>query len=417
MVKSPSLSVFTPSHNARFLDDCYQSLRGQTVENWEWVVLLNRGAKDWRPSKPDTRVQVFREDRLRGVGAAKRAACEHCTGDILVELDHDDVLAPTCLAEVHDAFVANPRSTFVHSDWAQVNEDLTRNEDRFQADNGWEYSEVQLLGTSYLRCHAMADYPHNVGYIWFAPNHVRAFPRSVYDQVGGYDERLQVLDDQDLMIRLFLVGDFHHLDDCLYLQRLHGRNTQVEPATNALIQQETVRLYEKNISVMSAAWSRRRGLGVITVRTATSPDDPDEDPGDVVVIDPLSPRLGLADDSVGLIKAPELLQRLPDRAAFFNECYRVLVHGGMILTETPSTDGRGAFQDPAHVSFYNENSFWYLTQSALRSSLPDLRARLQVSFLRTHFPSPWHEEVHVPYVQANLLAVKDGPRLGGPLLA
>jgi hypothetical protein len=57
------------------------------------------------------------------------------------------------------------------------------------------------------------------------------------------------------------------------------------------------------------------------------------------------------------------------------------------------------------------------TQNSLRSSLPDLRARLQVSFIRTHFPSPWHEGVHVPYVQANLLAVKQGPRLGGPLMS
>ena len=34
---------------------------------------------------------------------------------------------------------------------------------------------------------------------------------------------------------------------------------------------------------------------------------------------------------------------------------------------TPSTDGRGAFQDPTHVSFYNENSFWYFTDRRLRT--------------------------------------------------
>ena len=58
----------------------------------------------------------------------------------------------------------------------------------------------------------------------------------------------------------------------------------------------------------------------------------------------------------------------------------------------------------------------YLTQAALRSSIPDLVARLQVSHLRTFYATPGHEALDIPYVQANLLAVKDGPRQGGPLL-
>jgi hypothetical protein len=87
-----------------------------------------------------------------------------------------------------------------------------------------------------------------------------------------------------------------------------------------------------------------------------------------------------------------------------------------MLTQTPSTDGRGAFQDPSAVAYYNENSFMYLTQAALHAAIPDLTARLQVSHLRTFYPSPGHEELDVAYVQANLLAVKEGPRQGGPLL-
>jgi len=39
-----------------------------------------------------------------------------------------------------------------------------------------------------------------------------------------------------------------------------------------------------------------------------------------------------------------------------------------------------------------------------------------VSHLRTFYPSPTHEQGFTPYVQANLLAIKEGPRQGGPLL-
>jgi glycosyltransferase involved in cell wall biosynthesis len=410
------ISIFTPTHNARFLDDCYRSLAAQTVSDWEWVVLLNKGAKEWRPPVADDRVVVARAGNVRGVGAAKRAACARCSGDVLVELDHDDLLAPGGLAAVRDAFAADDGASLVYSDWTQVNKDLSRNDDRYSEDSGWSYREAEISGSSYLCCRSMAPYPHNVGYIWYAPNHVRAFLRSAYEKVGGYDEQLQVLDDHDLMIRLFLLGDFKHIDACLYLQRMHGANTQVEPRTNAFIQAETVRYYQLHIGPMAAAWARRQGLRVVTLRTATSPEVPDEDAGDVLVIDGSSPRLALEEGSVGLIKAGELLQRVRDRVTLFNECYRVLAHGGLVLTTTPSTDGRGAFQNPSHVSYWNENSFWYLTQSALRPSVPGLTARLQVSHLRTYFPTPWHEENVIPYVQANLLAVKDGPRLGGPLL-
>ena len=36
--------------------------------------------------------------------------------------------------------------------------------------------------------------------------------------------------------------------------------------------------------------------------------------------------------------------------------------GGWFLALTPSTDCRGAFQDPANLSFWNSNSFWYYTR-------------------------------------------------------
>jgi O-antigen biosynthesis protein len=83
---------------------------------------------------------------------------------------------------------------------------------------------------------------------------------------------------------------------------------------------------------------------------------------------------------------------------------------------TPSTDGRGAFQDPTHVAFYNENSFWYYTESGYRDFVPGITAKFQSSRLETVFPAEWHRVHNVPYVRANLIALKgDLPRQGGPL--
>ena len=54
---SPRVSVFTASHDARFLDDCLQSLVAQTFADWEWVLVLNQGAR-WAVPMEDPRIRV-----------------------------------------------------------------------------------------------------------------------------------------------------------------------------------------------------------------------------------------------------------------------------------------------------------------------------------------------------------------------
>jgi glycosyltransferase involved in cell wall biosynthesis len=409
------ISVFTPSHDTRFLNDAYESLARQSLPDWEWIVLLNKGAQ-WRPPREDPRVHVSRTgSRIRGIGALKRAACDLASGDILVELDHDDLLTRGCLAALADAF-SNPGVVCAYSDWAQVNEDGSPNHDRFDVSNGWMYTAGTLEGKDFDRCHALAATPHNLGYIWYAPNHVRAFRRTAYDEVGGYNAELAFLDDQDLLCRLYLAGEFAHVERCLYLQRVHERMSQVEIKTNAAIQEQTVVYYHQHIEDLAQAWAKRHGLRCLRLRTPVWIGDEPTDGYEDVTIDPAGISIPADDDSVAVLRAYDVLNRVADRAGLFNEAYRVLAHAGLMLTQTPSTDGRGAFQDPSAVAYYNENTFMYLTQAALHDLIPDLKARLQVSHLRTFFPSPGHQELNICYVQANLLAVKDGPRQGGPLL-
>jgi glycosyltransferase involved in cell wall biosynthesis len=412
------LSVFTPSHDTRYLTEAYESLAAQTHREWEWVVLLNGRARSWMPPREDPRVLVVpAPPGTKGVGALKRAAVERSKGDVLVELDHDDVLLPTCLEQVSRAFDEHPEASLVYSDFAQVEPDGTPNHDRFNPDSGWVYTPEGHDGVVYDRCHAMAPTPHNMGYIWFEPNHVRAFRRDAYEAAGGYDPEHAILDDQELMLRLYALGEFHHIDQLLYLQRVHRANTQSDPTTNATIQSKTVELYQQHIQSLALAWTQRAGLRAIRLIPQSWYGPPHEEGFEDVRLDVFDPVLDLPDDSCGVVLATDVLQKLLYRATLLNEVYRVLPHAGMLLTLTPSTDGRGAFQDPAAVAYYNENSFMYLTQEVLRPTIPDLVSRFQVSHLRTFFPTDTHREMQIPYVQANLIAVKgDGPRQGGPLL-
>jgi O-antigen biosynthesis protein len=414
------LSVFTPSHRPDFLAECYESLRDQLFQDWEWVVLLNQGAR-WEPPARDPRVRVLIDDDVKGVGAAKARACAEARGEILVELDHDDILARRALQAVYDAYSKRPDLALVYSHCAQILEDGSRDNSKFNTEMGWEYREAVVDGRSVQHAVSMEPTPHNVSYIWFAPNHVRAFSRRAYDEAGGYDPERRVLDDQDLMCRLYQVGDFHLIDECLYLQRMHQANTQRDEQTNSFIQTETVELYSRYIEADALAWAKRRSLLALDMGAAHAHpsgylgvDRVAADGVDIVA--ELPAPLPLADGSVGVIRAVDFLEHVVDKISLFNELYRLLAPGGLLLSQTPSTDGRGAFQDPTHVAFYNENSFWYYTEANYRNFVPEIQARFQVSRVVTGFPSDWHAAHNISYVTANLIALKEPMDRNGGLV-
>jgi predicted SAM-dependent methyltransferase len=68
------------------------------------------------------------------------------------------------------------------------------------------------------------------------------------------------------------------------------------------------------------------------------------------------------DSSVNEIKAWDIFEHLPDKRHTMNECHRVLAPGGTVDIFVPTTDGRGAFQDPTHVSFWTPNDLFYFCE-------------------------------------------------------
>lgn len=80
-------------------------------------------------------------------------------------------------------------------------------------------------------------------------------------------------------------------------------------------------------------------------------------PADVVA--DLSRPWPWADGSIAEIKAHDIIEHLPDKIQTMNEAWRVLAPGGTFDVVVPTTDGRGAFQDPQHCSYWNRNSFFY----------------------------------------------------------
>lgn len=168
----------------------------------------------------------------------------------------------------------------------------------------------------------------------------------------------------------------------------------------------------ENIEPVALRFAAQKNLLAIDLGSAhNKPDgyigiDMRKEDGVDVVCD-VSDGLPFEDSSVGVIRAVDFIEHISDGVALFNEFYRVLAPGAFLLTHTPSSDGRGAFQDPTHVSFYNENSFWYYTDRNYQRFVPEIQANFLVVNLFTHFPTEWHRDHNIPYVVADLMANKE----------
>lgn len=68
------------------------------------------------------------------------------------------------------------------------------------------------------------------------------------------------------------------------------------------------------------------------------------------------------DCSVDAIQAWDIVEHLPDKLRTMNEAYRVLMPGATFDIFVPTTEGRGAFQDPTHRSFWTPNDLFYFCE-------------------------------------------------------
>ena len=121
-------SIITPAHKKTpYLIVLYNSIAAQTYENWEWVLWLNNdlNEKDL-PQKivKDERVRIYRtEEKSTSVGYHKHHAFHKGEGDVLVEVDSDDIITPNCLEELNKAY-QDSEIGFVYSDVAILDDDL-----------------------------------------------------------------------------------------------------------------------------------------------------------------------------------------------------------------------------------------------------------------------------------------------------
>lgn len=247
--EQPLVSVYTGVYNTGdFLRDTYQSLREQTYNNWEWVVVDDESSDaTWERvlaiASEDVRVRPFRVKHSGSIGTVKDIATRLAYGPYLVELDHDDMLTDNALEDIKNAFESDPEVGMVYSNFAEFFTDGSphRYAGEFWADR---YRETVYRGRVYLECLTPDIYgafgpaftDQHAWYLTVGPNHVRAYRASELRRLGGYTRNLPVADDWDLFARFFLYSKVRHIDKLLYLYRFLDRGGNTTFMRNKSIQ-------------------------------------------------------------------------------------------------------------------------------------------------------------------------------------
>jgi O-antigen biosynthesis protein len=227
-----TISYFTPTFNIKLkLYDTYKSLVNQTYKDWEWVIVddSNDNGETLKIAKNiaslDHRVKVYSFEEKSGniIGEVKYRAATLCRGFILAELDHDDLLTEKCTEYLFKASQIFPDAGFFYTDLAEINQywQSQTYEKPFALWYG-DYRKINYNGYNWDVVIQPNINPKTIRHIVSVPNHVRAWRRDVYFQIGSHNRDLSIADDYELIVRTFLHTKMCKIAELGYIQFLHN---------------------------------------------------------------------------------------------------------------------------------------------------------------------------------------------------
>jgi len=236
------VSFFTSAYNTgEAIIQTYNSLYNQVYTNWEWVVVDDSTDNDStykilkKLASIDHRVKVysFKEKSKGIIGEAKYRAAGLTRGVLLAELDHDDVVTPDCAELLVKAMYEYPDAGFYYTDCGEVTpgyEAITYGD--FFAMGYGSYSEREYNGHKFLAQNTVNINPLTIRHIVGVPNHIRCWRRDIYFSAGGYNRKLPIADDYELVVRTFLKTKFVKIPKMCYIQYRYDngieKNSQVD---------------------------------------------------------------------------------------------------------------------------------------------------------------------------------------------
>lgn len=204
MPKRPSLTVVIPCYKDNgFLTRCLEPIKSAVSSDDEVLLVCDGGDFEWaeRTAK-ECGVKYLPQSKRSGPGAARNLGAKNASGEILLFLDSDVVIAPDVIEKVRKVFADKPHLSALIGSY-----------DDSPGDPGF-FSQYKNLQHHYV---------HQEGgeesfTFWGACGAIR---REIYLDIGGFDERYDQpsIEDIELGYRLHAAG--HEMALCKDIQVKH----------------------------------------------------------------------------------------------------------------------------------------------------------------------------------------------------
>jgi glycosyltransferase involved in cell wall biosynthesis len=241
-------SILMPTYrtNPAWLKSTVESVLSQSYPNWELCVVDDASDSPALRSlldtyaHNDTRIKVSYLKQNRHISHASNNALEMASGDYVVLLDHDDLLAPQALSRLAALIESDPGADVIYSDEDKVDSSGRRYEPTFKPSWSADYF-LSFMFTGHISC--------------FRAELIRA--------VGGFREGLEGSQDYDMMLRVTERTDrIRHVPEILYHWRAHGESVAGNPNSKPYAYKAAERALTEAL--------HRRGFSDAVVRDSSS---------------------------------------------------------------------------------------------------------------------------------------------------
>lgn len=251
----PLFSIVVPLYRTIpiYLKELVESIQKQTYGNWE--LCLSDGSGKGKLDRSyleffidnDPRVKFISSEIPLSISENTNNALGISTGDFIVFVDHDDILAPNALYECVKVLNRNPELEIIYTD-----------EDK-----------VSMDGKTYFQPHFKSDFNldllRSMNYIC----HMFVVKHALQKQVGNLKEEYNGAQDYDFILRCVEKSEkIYHIPKILYHWRAHKESTSENPESKLYAFEAGKRAIEAHLDRLKVSATVEMGeyLGLYRVR-------------------------------------------------------------------------------------------------------------------------------------------------------
>jgi glycosyltransferase involved in cell wall biosynthesis len=241
--KRPIFSLFTTCYKSyEKIIRAYNSIKNQTMTDWEWVILDDSPDDEHfvflkKTFAQDNQIRLYkRSENCGSIGNVKNEVVSLCRGKYVLEMDHDDEILPEVLLDATVAFENDKEIGFIYMDYANVYEDF-RN---FNYGNFFSLGYAGYYRQKYNNKWLYVAITPNINNITLShivsvPNHPRIWKREVLLKMGNFSEFLPVCDDYELLLRTAASTKIAKIQKLGYIQFMNNNNNNFSLIRNSEI--------------------------------------------------------------------------------------------------------------------------------------------------------------------------------------